>query len=218
MNIFNLPKSTEFGRVIPKKAFDVYTNTKQKKAFANVIKRISWTHKLSTKTTNLISKEVKEIQVFYIELKSQSEIKNLIEIIQKAIQYHVILVVQFENEIYFSTSAKHEHISKLNEQVIDCTFKSNGIPQSNNKVELKLSESLDWTFINFCNQLTGRNKPDPTYSEFVVKEVAIKNLEQKIKSLESKLNRESQFNKRVALNMDLTDLKKELNNIINQKA
>ena len=38
--MFNLPKSTVVKKVIPKNAFDTYTNTKQKKAFADKIVRI----------------------------------------------------------------------------------------------------------------------------------------------------------------------------------
>ena len=38
--MLNLPKSTVVKKVIPKNAFDAYTNTKQKKAFADKIVRI----------------------------------------------------------------------------------------------------------------------------------------------------------------------------------
>ena len=47
MEYFNLPDATRVNRVVPKNAFDKYTNSKQKKRFKDVVQRISWTNKLS---------------------------------------------------------------------------------------------------------------------------------------------------------------------------
>lgn len=88
MDFFNLPKSTKFGKVIPKNSFDAFTDTKQKKAFSDCIKRITWTNKLSKETINLIGKDIEEIQVFRIELKQKVEISKLLEVIDKAISYN----------------------------------------------------------------------------------------------------------------------------------
>ena len=67
MGFFNLPARTNVGRVVPKNAFDKFTNTKQKKLFTDSIQRISWTHKLSADTANLDAKDIQEIQVFKID-------------------------------------------------------------------------------------------------------------------------------------------------------
>jgi len=210
MGLFDLPKSTEFGRVIPKNAFDEYTNTNQKKLISDNILRITWTHKLSPETTNLKAKDVKEIQLFLIELKVKSDLKNILKIIDKAIPYHVIFNLKFENEVKIITSAKHDHQTKSNESVIDCVFKSNWIPVLESKIQINLKESLDALFINFCNQLTGRINQSNNYAEFVSKEIEIKSVESKIINIESQIKKEKQFNKKVNLNMNLDELRKEL--------
>jgi len=70
MELLKLPINTQVNRVIPKNTFDSFTNTKQKKLFTDKILRIIWTHKLSKLTTNLPSKEIQEIQIFKVELKT----------------------------------------------------------------------------------------------------------------------------------------------------
>ena len=72
MEVFNLPTSAKVGKAIPKNAFESYTNTKLKKLFSDHVARITWLYKLSPKTSNLEANEIKEIQIFKIELKQSN--------------------------------------------------------------------------------------------------------------------------------------------------
>ena len=211
MKIFDLPKSTELSRSIPKNAFDKYTNTKQKKEMTAFIQRMTWINKLSTPTTNLPAKAITEIQVFFIELKIKNDISTILELINRAIPYHIVFILKYENERLISTAAKHNHPQKPNEAVIDCTFKTDWFEAANNPINIVLRESLDWTYIHLCSQITGRKPTQNTYSDFVALELEIKNLEAKISGLERQMQREKQFNKKVALNMELLKLRKTLN-------
>ncbi|MFT5913269.1 MAG: hypothetical protein ACI9XO_004816 [Paraglaciecola sp.] len=212
MKTFDLPKSTELSRSIPKNAFDKYINTKQKKEMTDFIKRMTWINKLSTQTTNLPSKVITEIQVFLIELKIKNDISTILELINRAIPYHIVFVLKYEKEQLISTVIKHNHPQKLNESVVDCTFKTDWFEAANNPVNIVLRESLDWTFIHLCSQITGRKPTQNTYSDFVSLELEIKNLEAKISGLERQMQREKQFNKKVELNMALLKLREALNN------
>lgn len=212
MRIFDLPKSTEFGRVIPKNAFDEYTNTKQKKLISDTIQRITWTNKLSTETTNLKSESVIEIQIFHIELKQKDELKKILDIFDKSIPYHIVFALIFDNEVLISTSAKHDHITKANESVLDCAFKTNWKNINELELKLELKESLDQTYISLCNQISKRNKEYKSYQEFVETELKIKSIETQIAKIESQIKREKQFNKKVNLNMKLSNLKQKLSN------
>src|SRR5690554_2316255 len=109
MDFFNLPTRSKVGRVVPKNSFDEYTNTKQKKLFTDAIQRITWTHKLSSDTINLDAKDIEEIQIFKVELKEQLDILKILDIINKAIPYHIVFWVGFKDVAYISTSAKHPH-------------------------------------------------------------------------------------------------------------
>jgi REP element-mobilizing transposase RayT len=210
MKIFNLPKSTEFGRVIPKNAFDKHTNTKQKKEMSTFIQRITWSNKLSTETTNLPKKVINEVQVFTIELKIKNDLKQTLVIINRAIPYHLVFVLQYQDEILISTAVKHNHLQKLNETVIDCTFQTDWFKASKNSIELILSESLDFTFIHLCNQISGRKKMYKNYSDFVSTEVEKSDFLSRINYLQRQIKSEKQFNKKVELNMELIKLQQEL--------
>jgi len=214
MRIFDLPKSTTFGRVVPKNAFDEYTNTKQKKIITDAVQRITWTNKLSKETTNLKPDSVTEIQVFQIELKEKNDLKKILDIFDKSIPYHIVFILIYEKEILLTTSAKHNHITKANESVLDCTFKTKWINIDEFYHKFDLKESLDQVYISFCNQITNRTKEYSSYSKFIESEVRIKEIENRIAKIESKIKREKQFNKKVNLNMELDKLKVELTNEI----
>lgn len=215
MKIFDLPKRTEFGRVIPKNTFDKHTNTKQKKLMSDNIQRISWTHKLATATTNLPSETIEELQVFLIELKRKDDLKSILTIIQKAIPYHIIVVLKYDIEILISTAAKHINPNDKDSAVIDFTVNTSWMPLENHPFQVNLNRSIDWVFVDFCGQLLGRTNHYKNYAEFVEKESEIQTLEIKIKQLEKQMKRERQFNRKVALNVELNHLKKEIQSFIN---
>ena len=91
MDLFSLPHTAAVNRIIPKNAFDEYANTKQKRQFTDLISRIIWTYKLSPATINLEALEIKEIQIFEIELKIREDIGTILELIDKSIPYHIVL-------------------------------------------------------------------------------------------------------------------------------
>jgi hypothetical protein len=207
MYFFDLPKSTTFNKVVPKNAFDPFTNTKEKKLFTDYISRISWTNKFSTSTINLSSKDVVEIQLFKIELKVNAEVKKILEIINRAIPYPIIFWVEFANYAFVSAAVKHLHPGKLNTSVIDWTFESDWFQKEQNPYKINLKISLDHVFKNFCVQLCSFDKTKADYlslSELIAKEVEVKRLKDEIKRLKSEISKCKQFNKKVELNLKLT--------------
>lgn len=211
MDFFNLPPSTKVGRVVPKNAFDEYTNTKQKKLFTEDIQRITWTHKLSPDTINLEAKDVEEIQVFKIELKEQSDIFKILEIINRAIPYHIVFWVQFEDQAYISTAAKHAHPANEDISVIDWTFTSDWFPISNSPYKFNLKSSLDAVYKDFCVQLTGKTDLSKKSMESILLEQQkTDQLKKDISKLKAAIRKSKQFNEKVELNMKLKGLEKEL--------
>ena len=212
MEHFNLPRSTQVNRVVPKNAFDVYTNTKQKKGFTDKILRITWTHKLSADTINLDGTDISEIQLFKIELKEFSTITPIIEIIDKAIPYPIIFWVQHEDYVYLSTSAKHPHPIKEDIAVIDWTFTTNWSKgKAIEQYQLNLKQSLDAIFKDFCLQLAGKTDlKSQSLGVIVEQEQAINALEKEITKLKGQVKKSKQFNRKVELNRALQAKEKEL--------
>ena len=153
MTYFELPKSTIVNRFIPKNAFDDFTNSSQKKKFTDTIDKITWLNKLSKDTINLNGNAVKEIQIFEIKLKTKEKIQTLLNVIDKAIPYHIIFIVTFGEETYLSTSKKHNHINNENIAVIDWNFISDWQHNKEKKISLNLKESIDFIYTDFCSAL-----------------------------------------------------------------
>lgn len=214
MDFFNLPVRTKVGRVVPKNAFDEYTNTKQKKLFTDCIQRISWTHKLSADTINLDSKDIQEIQVFKVELKQKSNILKILEIINKSIPYHIVFWVEYDQEAYISTASKHRHPTYDDVAVIDWTFTSDWFNRGDNTTVFNLKGSLDTVFKDICVQITGmRELASQPLNIIVKKQQEVKRLKKEISKIESLMVRSKQFNKKVDLNLKLIKLKADLKKI-----
>lgn len=214
MDFINLPARTKVGRVVPKNAFDEYTNTKQKKLFTDCIQRITWTHKLSADTVNLDSKDIQEIQVFKIELKQKSDISKILEIINKSIPYHIVFWVEHDQEAYISTASKHTHPTNNDIAVIDWTFTSDWFDKDDNSYAFNLKGSLDAVFKDICVQLTGQPELSNQSLDSILKNQQEKyRLKKEISRLKSAISRSKQFNEKVELNLKLKNAEKDLKNI-----
>lgn len=206
----NLPKRSIVNRVVPKNAFDSYTNTKEKKLFTDVIEKIHWTNKLSADTINLPNHEIQEIQVFEIILRKKEKIEPLLNIINKSIPYHIVFILVFEEYRMISVSEKHPHPVNEDNAVIDWTFDSNWIIDSKFNYTLNLKESIDSVFSDICMQVSGNRDKELSLSQLIEKEQKIKRLQTEIAKLESAIKKSKQFNEKVELNMKLQDLNQRL--------
>lgn len=215
MVIFNLPHSTIVNKVIPKNSFDAYITAKQKKLFTDLVQRITWTHKLSTETTNLPGKDIKEIQIFKIELKAQDSIDSLLVAIDKAIPYPIIFVVVFDQQMYLSASVKHPHPVNEDNAVIDWTFRSKWSAQNENKTKIKLKKSLDVLYLEFCNQLSAFNEmPFDSLLKLVEKSKIVDSLTKESIRLKAEIVSCNQFNIKVELNITLRSIEDELQALV----
>jgi hypothetical protein len=216
MDFFNLPARTKVGRVVPKNAFDEYTNTKQKKLFTDCIRRITWTHKLSEDTVNLDTKDIQEIQVFKVELKQKSDIPIILEVINKSIPYHSVFWVEHNQEAYISTASKHPHPTNDDVAVIDWTFTSDWFNKDNNTFAFNLKGSLDAVFKDLCVQLTGKPELGKQSLNSILKiQQEVDRLKKEISKFKSAISKSKQFNEKVDLNLKLKTAQKELKKIEN---
>lgn len=208
--MFDLPKSTRIQKVIPKNAFDSYTNTRQRKLFSEKIQRITWTNKIAFDTVNITGVDISEIQVFKIELKEKTVVKDLLSIIEKSIPYHIVFWIEFGNEFYISTSVKHLHPQNEDVAVIDYTFTSDWKLVEDSTYYLNLKNNLDWIFKNVCDQLKSVNTETKSINELVEKQKNNDAILKEIAKLESEIARCKQFNKKVELNLELKKLRANL--------
>jgi len=94
--MLDLPKTTYFGKVIPKNKIYAHSRTDAaiEGLFITQVERIRWLHKISPATVNIAQGErVKEIQVIELTLKTPTPDKRLMQTILKAIRYKIVFVL-----------------------------------------------------------------------------------------------------------------------------
>jgi len=203
--ILSLPSKSQVSKVVPKNAFDDYTNTKQKRKFIDIVNRLTWINKLSFDTVNLKGKDVKEIQVFQLELKQQEGFNELLQIIDKVIPYHIIFCVLYKEKVLFSASQKHLNPINENQAVTDWTFSSDWEDVESNLVKVNLEKSLDFVFYDFCKQLIGDHAKGTNLFDLISYDKSVKELNKSITALETSISKAKQFNKKVELNIELQE-------------
>jgi len=204
MEFFSLPERAKVNRVVPKNAFDAYATAKQKKLFTSLIARITWLYKLSPETVNLEGKDVQEIQSFRVELKQKDDPQAILNVIEKAIPYHLIFIVVHEGQSFFSASAKHLHPLNADNAVIDWTFKTEWKTSHADIYSLDLRKNLDSIFNNFCLQLAGKQeKQGKELADLVQYEARKAALEKEVERLKIAVKNCKQFKIKVELNLAL---------------
>lgn len=202
MRLSALPASTLVNRIIPKNAFDGFTNNRQKQLFSSQVERIRWTNKLSLETINLAGKTVKEIQVFEITLRNEANIHTLLDVIDKAIPYPIIFQIQFGDKYQLRATSKHLNPLNENTAVIDWTFSSEW-NSATDKLSLPLEKTLDHIFFQACLRISGTRKGLTQLTDLIEFERQRSTLNKKIKRLTNELEKPSQFNRKVAVNIAL---------------
>ena len=90
--MFGLPKTTEYGKRIPKQKFYDKLNISQalKKVFVEQIKSIYWRNKIAPDTVNVAAGEaVTELEVFEISLNQKDLDEAVLRQIDREIPYHI---------------------------------------------------------------------------------------------------------------------------------
>ena len=202
--MLKLPTSTIVDKIVPKNSFDEYATTKQKKLLTSVVARIKWLHKLSNQTVNLQRKEVIEIQVFELELKEQTNVNELLLLINRVIPYPIVFVLRFNEEVMYSISKKHTHPTNENQAVVDWTFSTSWKNVVKDEFEISLSNSLDSVFQDICFKISGKNQgKEKDIETLIAKEQQLKQLNSEIEKTQKAIDKCRQFNKRVELNQKL---------------
>ena len=214
--MFNLPKHTLVKNIIPKKEFHEHCNNKQKKLLANQVQRITWLHSLSNNTINLEGEDVKEIQIFYIELKKKEEIPEIILMINRVIPYHIIFVISYGDELYLSASTKYPNPTQENIDVVSDTATTEWMHREDMSYKFELRNNLDVVFNQFFLQIKDFVFEDGRYIEkdelerLIKIKQEIEKLERQIESVELKVRKTKHVNRQFEYHKKQKKLEEQL--------
>ncbi len=233
-----IPEACYLGNTVYKKLFydNGALNAADKKAFTQDIDDIQWSYTLKPETINIpvfINEEYdySEIAILQVQLRETNRYKRLAQIIQRTIPYPLLIIFSHDDHIALSVADKQ--INRVDHNKIKvANFQETHWIDLNHPSESELAFINSCTIQNFSYQnfyvfykdLTARvialqcaiiggcytlniDATQEQRSEYLN---SIHHTQQKITSLRAVLKKESQFNRKIDLNMQIKKLTQEL--------
>ncbi len=206
--MFNLPKSTEFNRLVPKqKIFEnANINPSLEKIFAAQVESIRWINIIAPRTLNIPSGQaVVEIEIIEVRLRAERLDEKILRLLDKAIPYHTVFVLRRADR--FQLCAAY---------ALDPTLKK--FFRSDWTVEPDLSSaliglSLDDLYENFFRLIIGSSlieRAGESFNDTLIRYERLCSIERKVATLRRKIASEKQFNRRLEMHGELKILQAEL--------
>ena len=217
--MLGLPERTEFNKRIPKQKF--YENIDiphtLKRVFVDQIRIIYWRNKLAATTMNITAgEEVTEIEVFEIRLQEQQLDEAVLRQIDKEIPYHILFLLTYEGKEQAWIGYKEAAASGSNAFKVSRYYHTNWVPEGSLSFSID-GLNMDAVYANLVRQIAGdslSSTQGETLQESVARDEAKQELQKKIDSLEMKIRKEKQLNRKVELNTELKKLRKKMENLL----
>jgi hypothetical protein len=216
--MLNFPKSTEFGKKVPKEKF--YTrlemNTVMKRFFIENIEQIIWRYKLAPSTLNVSTGiNVVEIDVLEINLKSKNYTQAVFEFMDKNLPHHTVFMLTCAGEVQLLIYYKEAIENRAGKFKITANYKTEWKPQD--QIQLTIDGlNMDKVYESFVAQVADTKikvEAHENVKDAILQAQARLKLEKEIAALEVKIQNEKQFNIQVKLSTKLKRVKTERNNL-----
>lgn len=216
-HIIDFPQGARVDRLIPKqKIYDKANVTNRVKSiFIAEIDQIRWLYKLSPETINIPATDsVQEIQVFHIRLRGKGKTADALLQIDKAIPSPILFILQLEARFRYVACYKRANLSDRAKWVISEYFSSDWISERREHQPLPLAINLETLYHHFLRGLIAIEMRDgENFSELIQRAEAIRVKEKEAERLQSRLQSEKQFNRKVTINAELRELKQKLEDL-----
>lgn len=227
-NILHYPQSTIVSRVVPKTMFYKFmeVNPRMKSRFVNDVVNITWLYKLSASTLNVTDiEEMKEIEVFVVNLKQSDCPTDLFTFIDINMPHHIVFVLVHDNSAMLlinykdwtdfpsgkvaSQGARLQHPKFRIRQAFVSPWMSMA------DIELSVQgQSLPRIYDNFVAQVSGIGEHKAgAMADIVSLKKQIATAEAELESLQKKMRKEPQLDRQLAMNKQVKAKRKELDNI-----
>ena len=218
MATYHFPDKAIVNRTIPKTKFYEHATISRaiKEAFVSQIQQIIWSYKLSPETINLLpAKNLNEIEVFDVHIKT-SEIDNgILQSIDRAIPHPIIYRLCFEDRVRTVLAYKRINESDDAKWVVEQYFSTEWM--SSKEIEVSrvlLPVALDMSglydqILKSLIPIAANDGEDMRAHTGRLNEISQKQKE--IIQLQSKMRNEKQFNRKVEMNAQLKALQSQLN-------
>jgi len=215
--LFDYPKSAAFGRVLPKSKIYEHASpsTAVKNLFVRQVEQITWQFKLAPETVNLKgTPSVPEIQIFSITLKTGELKRDVLHCIDQAIPFPILFELRYEGRVRSAAAFKRPSDADKSRWVMSDYFESAWQPSEAPRTPLPMVFDLEALYARLLAPLLPfPARPGEGLQACVERMEQIRSRQRELDKCEAYLRKEKQFNRKVAINAKLRQLKNELENL-----
>lgn len=209
--MLNFPKTTEFGRRIPKQKFyeNLDVTAEVKRLFVEQIKLITWRNKLSAQTMNIApGQSVTEIEVFHIRLQGGEIAPAVLRTMDRQIPYHILFLLERgSGECKLLLSYKEASQSGANAFQLRQAYQTEWMPPQ--QLELNLTAlDMDGLYESLVRQIAGDalQAEGESLKESVEQTQEKEKLQRQIQQLKARMKKEKQLSRQMELRREITRL------------
>lgn len=234
---FNIPRSCEVKNTIFKKLFyeNAGLSAADKTLFTDSISKITWLYCLKPETINIQpykddTREYEEVEIIEVELDKEKRTDRIAEIVMRNIPYPTVLVFRLHQKIKLYVAHQRNSLSDNSKNAIEELVSTEWV--DNDSVLLEKLDIMQMRFTNFyalysdivdimsIYNLSEIMATDENITGAEARELSakIEDIEQDIASLRAKLKKESQFNRKMELNIEIKRLEQLKNKFTGGKS
>ena len=239
----SIPKSCELNKPVYKKYFSEngILDATDKKVLKEDVNRIRWLYTLKPSTINISpysddERDYPEVAILHVVLLSPGRAKRIAAFMQRSIAYPLVLLLGFENTLYFSLAAKRINQADKEKWVVEENYDTNWIdleqPTDQQADFLEDCKIRNFSFSNYftfyksiqervlalnCAAYTGvyelYKSEDERSSTRLIHLTELEKLNADKLELENRLKKEKQMGKKVELNTEFKQINDQIEQI-----
>ncbi|MDG4512771.1 DUF4391 domain-containing protein [Streptococcus suis] len=229
----NIPDSCFIGNTIYKKLFyeNADLSTNDKSLFTDTINKVTWLYCLKPETINISAykdevREYPEVEVIEVLLHKDYKLKRIAEIIMRTIPYPMVLIFRLEGKVKFYVAHQRTNQSDSSKNTIEEFISTDWLESDGalfDKLDIKqmrftnfyalYSDIVDTISIYNLSTIIPTDD-NITGAEARKLSAQIEDIEQEITSLRAKLKKETQFNRKMELNIEIKRLEQNKNKLL----
>jgi len=212
--LYQFPAKASYNKVIAKAKIyqQAKVGQKLKEKFVRQLDKIIWRYVLAPETINLPAKQgIAEIAVIELRLKTPELDESVLFAIDKQVRIPIIYQLRYNQQVKTVVGYKRPSDADAKHWVVEAYFASEWQSENTPRVELPVALNLAALY----EQLLQAYIPYPprqgeSLKAQVARIQALRVQQQACEKLETRINREKQFNRKVELNTELRNLKQEI--------
>lgn len=221
----NIPRACEVGNTIYKKLFyeNADLNSSDKSLFADGISKITWLYCLKPEAINIQPykddiRDYPEIEVLEVEVTKDNKLKRIAEIIMRTIPYPMLLIFRLEDRVQLYVAHQRVNQNDRSKNTIEEFISTEWLSDDSSIFEMLDIMKMRFTsfytlYIDIVDAISVYNvssilPSNNTISGSEARQLSaeLERIEHQIAGLRAKLKIETQFNRKIELNIEIKRL------------